>query len=229
MLKLEAHVSHLKEDMRIFKKEIRDALQQSYARQSRLEQEIIKLHRQSNDRIATYSREQDELRRLSEENAQRHEEAMREAEIQARQERGERSRKMGTLAEDYVAPAMARIFQQLVGCSENDLDFQAEQVRRAYPDYHRFDVVAGCADYVLINETRNTLCPQDLKDFRALMETARDYFPEYAEKKFIGAMASLYVDESLVRQGEKLGLIVLGFGEDLMDVLNLPGFRPMEF
>jgi len=33
----------------------------------------------------------------------------------------------------------------------------------------------------------------------------------------------------VVRYGQKQGLLVLGLGEDLMDVLNDPGFEPREF
>ena len=36
-------------------------------------------------------------------------------------------------------------------------------------------------------------------------------------------------DEGLVRQGERLGVIVLGIGEEVMDVLNSPGFAPKAF
>ena len=41
-----------------------------------------------------------------------------------------------------------------------------------------------------------------------------------ADRAIVGAIASLYVDPSLVRYGERLGLIVLGFGTDVMQVLN---------
>jgi hypothetical protein len=57
----------------------------------------------------------------------------------------------------------------------------------------------------------------------------RVFFPEYADRHFIGAIASLYVDESVVRYGQKQGVLILGFGEDLMDVLNEPGFVPKRF
>ena len=68
-----------------------------------------------------------------------------------------------------------------------------------------------------------------MEKFITKLSNAREFFPEYAGKKIIGAIASLYVDESLVRFGERLGLIVLGFGEDVMDVLNQPGFTPTVF
>ena len=61
------------------------------------------------------------------------------------------------------------------------------------------------------------------------MKQARGFFPEYADRYFIGAIASLYVDESVVRYGQDQGLLVLGLGEDLMTVLNEPGFEPRKF
>ena len=57
-----------------------------------------------------------------------------------------------------------------------------------------------------------------------LLQKARIYFPEYADYKIIGVIASLYVDPSLVRHNERQGLIILGFGDDVMQVLNSPEF-----
>ncbi|MBI4772098.1 MAG: hypothetical protein HY784_17200 [Chloroflexi bacterium] len=57
----------------------------------------------------------------------------------------------------------------------------------------------------------------------------RPYFPLHAHRKIIGAIASLYVDRSLAQYGERAGLIVPGMGEELLDVLNSPGFIPREF
>jgi hypothetical protein len=39
----------------------------------------------------------------------------------------------------------------------------------------------------------------------------------------------LYVDPSVVTFAERRGLIVLGTGEDLMEVLNSPGFVPRTY
>lgn len=61
------------------------------------------------------------------------------------------------------------------------------------------------------------------------MGEAREFFPEYRDRKFIGTIASLYVDPSLVRYGARQGLIGPGFGEEVMDVLNSPGFTPRVF
>jgi len=167
----------------------------------------------------------DEMREFKEE--------MREFKREMNKKWGELANKMGTMAEDLVAPSVPRILRQIVSCPDDRVEMIAVRVRKLHPADHsrerEFDVVAVCGEYVLINETRSRLDTRMVEDFAERMPEAREFFPEYADRKFIGAIASLYVDESVVRYGEKHGLIVLGFGEDVMEVLNSPGFVPREF
>ncbi|MBS1253236.1 MAG: hypothetical protein MAG451_02285 [Anaerolineales bacterium] len=145
---------------------------------------------------------------------------------------GELSNKMGTMAEDLVAPSIERILRTTVGCPHDQVDFVTVRMRKRHPvssHEQEFDVMAGCGEYLLINETKSRLDPEAVKDFADLLPQVHEFFPEHAGQQIIGAIASLYVDESLVRYGERLGLIVLGFGEDVMEVLNTPGFKPKSF
>ncbi|MBI3763815.1 MAG: hypothetical protein HY260_18375 [Chloroflexi bacterium] len=146
---------------------------------------------------------------------------------------GELANKLGTLAEDIVAPSVPRILRDVVPCPEDEIDFMAVRVRRRHTSdsgrSQEFDVVAICGEHVLLNETRTRLKPGDVDEFVETLSKAREFFPEYDDKKIIGAIASLYVDETVVRHGEKQGVLVLGLGEDLMDVLNAPGFVPRVF
>lgn len=152
---------------------------------------------------------------------------------ESRKQWGELSNKLGTMAEDLVAPSIERILRDTVGCTKEQVESVAVRVRKRHPvtrQRREFDVVAVGGGYALINETKSSLDPEAMTKFaEQCLPTAREFFPEFAENKFIGAIASLYVDESLVRYGERLGLIVLGFGEDLMDVLNQSGFTPRYF
>jgi hypothetical protein len=145
---------------------------------------------------------------------------------------GELANKLGSMAEDLVAPSVPRALCTVLGVTEEP-EGMAIRVRRrsaADPKVRReFDVVAMCGDYLLINETKSRLDADDVAEFAAVLPTVRDYFPEHAAKRVIGAIASLHVDESVVRRGEAAGLIVLGLGDDLMDVLNSPGFVPRSF
>lgn len=145
---------------------------------------------------------------------------------------GDLANKMGTMAEDLVAPSIPRILRTVIGCPDDAVDSIAVRVQRRHPVTHRmqeFDVVATCGEYVLVTESKSKLNPGDISDFVALLPQTREYFREYADKKIVGAIASLYVDPSLVRYGEREGLIVLGSGEHIMDVLNSPGFTPKVF
>lgn len=158
---------------------------------------------------------------------------MLEFKTESRKQWGELANKMGTMAEDLVAPSIERILREVTGCDKEQVEYVAVRVKRRHPttkQRREFDVVAACGKYLLVNETKNTLTPEALKKFATkTLPQVREYFPEFAEKKVIGAAASLYVDDSLVPCAERLGLIILGFGEDVMDVLNDPDFTPAEF
>lgn len=152
--------------------------------------------------------------------------------VEWRKQWGELANKLGTMAEDLVAPSIGRILRETIGCPEDRIEAMAVRMRKtdaATGDSAEFDVIAACGDYLLLNETKSQLRVSDVRRFRARLPQMRRFFPEYADKKIVGAIASLYVDENLVRLGEKLGLIVLGFGDDVMQVLNSRGFQPAEF
>ncbi|RLT37294.1 MAG: hypothetical protein DWI57_13840 [Chloroflexi bacterium] len=158
---------------------------------------------------------------------------MADFKIEMRKAWGELSNRLGTMAEDLVAPSVPRILRTVLGCPGDAIEQTAVRMRRRSsvdPAISReFDVIASCGDYFLINETKSRLSPQDVTDFGEALASVRQFFPEVADKRIVGAIASLYVDESLVRFGERNGLIVLGFGQDVMDVLNSPGFSPRFF
>lgn len=146
---------------------------------------------------------------------------------------GALANKMGTMAEDLVAPSIPRILRTLFGCPDDILDLAAIRVRRrSQRDRTRsreFDYIAACGDYFLINETKSSLKPADVDEFVETLSTAREFFPEQADRRIVGALASLYVDESLARYAERNGLIILSFGDDGMDLRNRSGFSPRLF
>ena len=158
---------------------------------------------------------------------------MRGFKKEVNQKFGEVANKMGMLVEDMVAPSLSRVFQEVTGYKEEQILYSAIRVKLYHatqPDIRReFDAVAAGGDYLLINETKSQLDPEAVDTFIKVLQEARDFFPQYKEKKVIGALASLYIDTSLVRHIEKQGLIAMAVGHNLMDVLNSPGFKPREF
>jgi hypothetical protein len=186
---------------------------------------------------------EEQLRRNREEQAREQareaEQQAREAERQAREaeqrrwnhERGEIARKLGTVVEDIVAPSIPRVVAAVFGFSESDpLERFAIRERRSVNGERReFDAVAAWPGYFLINETKSQLRPEDVPVFVETLRSARRFFPEYETRKLVGALASLYLDPTLIRYIERQGIIVMGLGDDLMDAKNSPGFRPAEF
>jgi hypothetical protein len=57
------------------------------------------------------------------------------------------------------------------------------------------------------------------------MAAFREFFREYAHYPLVGILASLVVEESVLNDAERQGLVVLRVGDELMEVKNRPGFK----
>ncbi len=145
-------------------------------------------------------------------------------------EKGEIARKLGTVVEDIVAPSIPRVVARVFGLHEDPLErFAIRELRVANGERREFDAVAAWPGHFLINETKSKLRPEDVPVFVEMLRGARRFFPEYQDRKLIGALASLYLEPSLVRYIERQGIIVMGLGDDLMETKNSPGFVPTEY
>ncbi|MGO8880753.1 MAG: hypothetical protein ACLQMS_14760 [Desulfomonilaceae bacterium] len=158
---------------------------------------------------------------------------MRREHRQLNKQLGEIANKQGRMTEDLVAPSICRILQEVIDCPPSYGCGLVVRIRRVHPDDRsrtkEFDAIAECGDYVLVNETKSKLAPADIGELMDTIKDVREYFPEYKNRKFIGSLATLYVDDSLVKHASRKGIIVLAVGDELMDVMNEPGFRPAEF
>jgi hypothetical protein len=132
---------------------------------------------------------------------------------------GELARKMGTLVEDIVAPNLPEVARELFGCAAPE-HFAVRVKRRIGGRMREDDVLLVCPELVLVNETKSTLSPEDVGELVGNLAAFQDFYPEYAGRRVVGVLASLYVDESLVRAATKRGLLVMGMAAGTMRVLN---------
>jgi hypothetical protein len=141
---------------------------------------------------------------------------------------GEMARKMGTMVEDLVYPSLERIIQEMFGMETDELKIR---IKRKLKDGQRreFDAIALAGEYVFLNSTKSTLKNSYVNDFVEEIKIFRIFFPEYAERKLIGILATLFINESVLKYAEKKGFLVLGVGEELMEVKNRKGFKPKEW
>jgi len=131
----------------------------------------------------------------------------------------ELSRKMGTLVEDIVAPNLPQVARELFGCGEPEY-FAVRVKRRVGGRTREDDVLLVCPELVLVNQTKSTLRPGDLQDFLESLPEFAGFYPEYACRRIVGVLASLYVDDSLVQAATRRRLLVMGMTEGTMRVLN---------
>ncbi len=204
-----------------------------------LDKRVRSLEEMMADLIATTTQTSIEMREFKEE--------MREFKDRTDQDRVERklkqlrfnkelgaiARKQGRMAEDLVAPSICRILRDTFKIPATYECAANVGYKRIDPrDNSRmkeFDVVAECDGYVLVVETKSTPKSTDIPELLETMGEFRDYFPEHKSKRIIGSLASLYADESLIKYASREGILILAVGEELMDVMNEPGFKPTEF
>lgn len=158
---------------------------------------------------------------------------MRDFKRDSRKQWGELANALGRVAEDLVAPGVSSILSRMTGCAGQREQSSAVRVRRHPPgkpsELREFDVVAVCDDWAIVVEVRTRLQPADVPDFVTLMTGVREFFPELGDKKLVGAVGTLYPDPSIVTQGGRAGIAVLGMGDDLLEVHNPEGFQPRLF
>ena len=136
---------------------------------------------------------------------------------------GELANRLGTVAEDIVAPNLPRIAREQFGCPAEPDDFMVRRwVRHKLDNSKRreFDVIVVYPDTVLINETKATPRLNYIDDFIAVMEEIHGYFPEYQGKTIIPIFAGLFIPDNLLRYLTKHRIYALGMGTETMELLN---------
>ncbi len=127
--------------------------------------------------------------------------------------------KMGTLVEDIVAPNLSRVAEELFGCGEPQ--WAAIRVRRREgPETMEIDALVVCEGIVLINETKSSLYSRDVDDLLLKGERFGEFFPEFAGRRIVPIVASLYVDGRVVRYAASRNALAMGMREDNMRILN---------
>jgi seryl-tRNA synthetase len=169
----------------------------------------------------------DEMREFKDEMREFKEEAERDRKRMNKQW-GELANKLGTIVEDIVAPSIPGVVKERFNVEIDDLMVRRKKKVEGLPE-KEWDVIAVSPDTVFLNYTKSTLKPYDVDKFLDEIKIFRGYFPEYKNRGIIGVLASLYIDESVIKYAEKNGLLVLGIGEEIMEILNSKEFEPVRF
>lgn len=73
---------------------------------------------------------------------------------------------------------------------------------------------------VLINETKSRLLDTHVDAILDKLAELPRVYPEYADRRAVGILASLYPDPGVVRLATRKGVLVMGMGDETMQILN---------
>jgi hypothetical protein len=211
------------EEMRVFKEKLEE---EKRVFKERLEEEKRAFEERLEKEKRDFKERLDEEKRAFEEKLEKDrkkwEEEFKAWRAEMNKKWGEVTIKLGTFAEDMVAPNIKGIAKQYFGCEE--FDFFAVRIKKRHSTdkskRREFDCIAVCDNIVILNETKAKPKVEYIDDFIKVLEEFYEYFPEYRGKKLIPVFASLYLPDDLVRYLTRNRVYAMAMKEDTMDLLN---------
>ncbi|MGC9450608.1 MAG: hypothetical protein ACP5I4_04110 [Oceanipulchritudo sp.] len=172
---------------------------------------------------------QESGRRPEESTLQMHEDTrrMKEETLRMKKAWGDLANKMGTIAEDVVAPNIPRLAVEEFGLSEVlDMMPRARRTsRRGEKRRTEYDIVCAGPDKVVVVEVKSSPTLEKINAVPARLEQFFDFYPEYEGRELIGVFASWSIDEALLPAISAAGLYGIAMGDDTMDVVARPAPR----
>ena len=185
----------------------------------RLEKLFQETDRQFKETDRKFQESDQKLEKLFRETDQNLEKLFRETDAKI----GALTGKWSKFVEGIVVPAADKIFSRR--------GIQVDKVYQRVRAQHNgkgmeIDVMAlDGADAVLI-EVKSTLSVDDVKEHLERMRRFKTFFPEYADRRVVGAVAGIVIEEGVDRFAYKRGLFVLGQTGETVRILNDEAFRP---
>lgn len=129
------------------------------------------------------------------------------------------AKKMGTLVEDLIAPALRPVLSKYFQC-EVMMEGQRMFRRKNGEDYE-VDALAACEDKVFIVEVRATPRVDDIREILEKSGRFFEFFPEHKGKGLIVIFGSITFPQNVIEHASKNSVYVMGCREwEYMDILN---------
>ncbi len=131
--------------------------------------------------------------------------------------------KWGRFVEGLLIPAVERLFEERgIAVDKISPRVKARKNGRTM----EIDILAINEEYVVLIEAKSTLSVEDINEHLQNLAEFKFFYPEYADRKVIGAVAGIVVDEGAVRYAYQAGLFVIGQSGDTVKILNDKKFVP---
>ncbi|MFQ5652215.1 MAG: DUF3782 domain-containing protein [bacterium] len=131
--------------------------------------------------------------------------------------------KWGLFIEGLVIPAVERLFKE----RNIEVERVSQRVRaRKNGREMEVDILALNDQYAVLIEAKSTLGVQDVDEHLQRLADFKTFYPEYKERKTVGAVAGIVIEEGVDRYAYMKGLFVIAQSGDTVKILNDRRFKP---
>ncbi|MBF0626846.1 MAG: hypothetical protein HQL91_01355 [Magnetococcales bacterium] len=208
--------------------ETRRAMQESRAETERVIRESrAETERAMQESRAETERERRETERVIRESRAETERERRETERVVKEvsrQIGQLGSRWGEFVEGLVAPACKSLFMER-GIPVHRV---GRRMEADLPGNRRMeiDLMVVNTDAVILVEVKSKLKHEDVRDHLVRVAEFKDFFPEYADKRIMGAVAGIVIDEKVDQFAMNQGLFVIVQSGDTVTLANAPNFVP---
>ena len=138
----------------------------------------------------------------------------------------ELSDSMGTIIEDMVAPCGFKLAHAIFG--DEEAQTRAIRIDRKHPsrrgEVMELDLLAVGPTKVLIVEAKRRMDAEKAANLHLKAASFTEFFPEYSGKTILCAVASVYLEPSIIAFLNRERLYGIAMGDETMEVVNLGQF-----
>lgn len=131
---------------------------------------------------------------------------------------GELARKLGTIAEDIVAPGIPYAIKKAFGLDVTEVSVRRR--KRINGKEREYDVIAVAGNYVFLIDVKSTYRKGYLEEFEELKGDFFKYFSEYKGLKEVPVIASFNFTDEVVKSATKKGWLAVQLGGDYLEFIN---------
>ncbi|MEW6380672.1 MAG: DUF3782 domain-containing protein [bacterium] len=131
--------------------------------------------------------------------------------------------KWGKFVENSIAPSVIRLFKE----REIKVDTIYQRVKKQKNGFGiEIDILAINGEYAVLIEAKSTLRIEDVDEHLERLKNFKGFFPEYQDRKVIGAVGALAIEEKADKYAYRKGLFIIVERGESVAILNDEKFKP---
>ncbi len=130
--------------------------------------------------------------------------------------------KWGKFVEGLIVPAVERLFKEW-GIVVDKVYQKARS--RLNGSEMEIDILAVNGEYAILIEAKSTLKVEDVNDHIDRLKNFKSFFPEYKNRKIIGAVGGISIEEDSDKYAYRQGLFVITESGETVKIINDKKFK----